>query len=62
MTETIGLMCLSCARELLSQRDVREIIADGRPHGPFCASCAQRAEVLPLDQWLDEEWHRQHPH
>jgi hypothetical protein len=59
MTET---MCLGCAREL-TRREVREIVdTRGRPHGPFCADCARRAEGNPYDQWLDEEWRRQNPH
>jgi hypothetical protein len=60
MTTTI-LMCLSCAREL-PPRDIREIIVKGRTHGPFCDACAQSAEGIPFDQWLDEQWATQHPH
>jgi hypothetical protein len=62
MTDEATMICRSCAKEL-TQRDVREIIDNhGRPHGPFCASCAQSAEGIPFDQWLDEQWQRQNRH
>ena len=54
--ETI-LVCLGCARELPTQQDVHQINGDA----PFCASCAQSAEGIPFDHWLDEQWQRQNP-
>ena len=54
--ETI-LACLGCGCELPTEQDVHQISG----HGPFCASCAQSAEGVPYDQWLDERWRREHP-
>ena len=61
MTETI-LVCLNCARELPTRDDVHQIDTSRGPHGPFCAACAESAKGIPFDQWLDEQWQRQHPH
>jgi hypothetical protein len=55
------LVCLSCGRELATPRDIREIATPKGAHGPFCAACAQSAEGMPFDQWLDERWQRQRP-
>jgi hypothetical protein len=56
------LLCLNCRRELAGLREVREIATPKGPHGPFCEACAQSAEGMPFDQWLDEQWQRQRPH
>jgi hypothetical protein len=59
--ETI-CVCLNCGHEL-ARRDVREIVlSDGYCHGPFCAVCAESAEGMPFQEWLDEMWQRQNAH
>jgi len=60
MTET-NLMCRGCTRELPTRDDVHQINVHGRPYGPLCSSCAQSAEAIPFQQWLDEMWQRQNP-
>jgi hypothetical protein len=55
------IRCLSCGCEL-HPREVREILADGLSHGPFCARCAASAEVTRFARSLAEQWRREPPH
>jgi hypothetical protein len=60
-TKSEMIRCLSCAHELPTEHDVRQIDVRGARHCPFCFSCAEPAKRIPFDQWLDEQWQRQNP-